>query len=107
MSQSSIKSAPERAISVGNKFFLFAGEGDGETSGVEILSVDTRGVAQEFHCQTANRSTYMVCIDGYGFNIYRKDKQEKWQPLASYENSAIFRTAAQYLQDLHNGSVAE
>ena len=107
MSQGSIRSAPERAISVGNEFFLFAGEEDGETSGVEILSVDTRGVTQEFHCQTADHSTYMVCIDGYGFNIYRKDKQEKWQPLASYENSAIFETAAQYLQDLHNGSVAE
>ena len=107
MSQGSIRSAPERAISVGDEFFLFAGEEDDETSGVEILSVDTRGVTQEFHCQTADRSTYMVCIDGYGFNIYRQDRQEKWQPLASYENSAIFRTAAQYLQDLHNGSVAE
>lgn len=107
MSTSSTKGVPKTAISVGNEFFLFAGEADGETSGVEILSVDTRGVTQEFHCQTADRSTYMVCIDGYGFNIYRKDKQEKWQPLASYENSAIFRTAAQYLQDLHNGSVIE
>ena len=107
MSQGSIRSAPERAISVGNEFFLFAGEEDGETSGVEILSVDTKGVTQEFHCQTSDHSTYMVCIDGYGFNIYRQDKQEKWQSLASYKNSAIFETAAQYLQDLHNGSVAE
>ena len=107
MSKGSVRSASKRAISVGDEFFLFAGEEDGETSGVEILSVDTRGVTQEFHCQTADRSTYMVCIDGYGFNIYRQDKEERWQPLASYENSAIFRTAAQYLQDLHNGSVAE
>ena len=107
MSKGSVRSAPKRAISVSNEFFLFAGEEDGETSGVEILSVDTRGVTQEFHCQTTDRSTYMVCIDGYGFNIYRQDKEERWQPLASYENSAIFSTAAQYLQDLHNGSVAE